>query len=111
MVDDTNDTSVFTISSSTMTVTHTTPIGLLLPYILAPQDGETPILRVGYINDGYVNIPGGSVTDIGDLDPTTGKFTSSTGACPNGLVGGLAANSKGVYCAGGSTISAPLNVP
>jgi len=100
---DKTDGTVLTINTSTMKVTYNTPI-TNLPYVLAAQDGTTPILRVGY----FLADSGEAVTHIGDLDPSTGNYIPAVGACPTGLVGGLVA---GVRCAGGSTISAPLTIP
>jgi hypothetical protein len=103
---DKTDGTVLTINTSTMKIAQATPI-TNQPYILAAQDGTTPILRVGY----FLADSGEAVTHIGNLDPTTGNYTPAVGACPTGLAGGLVATANGVYCSGGSTITPPLVLP
>jgi hypothetical protein len=113
-VSDSTDGTVLTISTDTssgktMSVTYSTPIADL-PVAIAPQETGSvtkPVLWIGYLPANT----GGNVVDVGALDPATGDYTPSVGACQTGLVGGFAAGVNGLQCAGGDTIGAPLTLP
>jgi len=111
---DKTDGVVLTISTDTsngkvMSVAHATQISDLPVAIAVQEDGGVtkPILWVGYIPADS----GGDVMNVGALDPATGDYTPSVGACSAGLIGGFAASKNGLQCAGADTISTPLDLP